>query len=272
MQGRFAIFFVLALSLLASESYSAEYFFVDSTFCPLICDPGEDGREGYVIDILRDALSEHGHTLTFSILPYRRAISMVRNGSADALPAIYHSDAPDLLVGSSVISPGSNQLFMRSDVYRDMGPLVNWSEMSLAVVDGYTFNNRALDEHLEKSRAEGSNQVTFVTGKESYERLVELLFRGRVDAIVDDSAFIYHALNKYLNTVVDAPEVSIVNAAFISSGENVVAYGFVNMDRSLELMSIIDPFVLELYQTGRINDYTSPYGIVMEDGVVMPSD
>jgi ABC-type amino acid transport substrate-binding protein len=169
-----------------------------------------------------------------------------------------------------VVSPGVNQLFMRSDVYLGMESNINWNDLTIAVVAGYTFSNEAFDEYLDIARQTGSRKVIFVSGDNVYERLVEMLMRGRVDAIVDDSAFIYHAWHKYRDKLVDTPEFSIVSAGVIGTGENVVGYGLENKERSRELMAIIDPFVEALYQSGDINKFILPYGIKIEAGVITP--
>jgi hypothetical protein len=44
---------------------------VKPRFCLYICDPAIEGREGFVIDILRDALATNNHTMTFTIVPYK---------------------------------------------------------------------------------------------------------------------------------------------------------------------------------------------------------
>ena len=104
----------VSLLFFIDSAFSKEFQFVDAVFCPFICDPKVDGKEGFVIDILRDALATKNHTINFEIVPYKRALNMVRSGKAHALPDIYRADAPDLIISNSVIGLGNNQFFCQS--------------------------------------------------------------------------------------------------------------------------------------------------------------
>jgi len=263
--------YLAGLLLFASTIKAQEFNFVDSVFCPLICDPIEDQREGFLIDILRDALAESGHTLNFQIVPYKRALNIVSSGEADGLPAIYRTDAPDLLVGQSTISLGRNQFFIMSDTEWRFDGQNNWDEIRIAVVRGYTFGHTEFDAYLKSAEANRSDKVTFMSGSNTYERMVKMLISGRVDAILDDSAFIYYSLFKLLkdNNAMSSDDM-IITGGVISEGENVVAYSPANPEVSKLLKSIIDPFVSELYRTGRINDYVKHYGLTIKDGVTLP--
>lgn len=52
-----------------------------------------------------------------------------------------------------------------------------------------------------------------------------------------------------------------ISAGALSKGEHVVAYSPKHLDKATLLMSIIDPFVIDLYATGEINKYLARYGL-----------
>jgi len=241
--------------------FSEEFQFVDATFCPFICDPKVEGKEGFVIDILRDALATKNHTINFTIVPYKRALSMVRNGKAHALPSIYKMDAPDLIVGKTVIAIGNNQFFVRYDSDWKYTAIDSWKDISIGVIDGYTFNHQGFDKYLAHQKQRPNNKVVFISGENSYQRLFKLLISKRIDAILDDKAFIQYELNRFKaeNNLDTAPLV--ISAGTLSKGENVVAYSPKHAEISKLLIEIIDPFVTDLYKTGKIEKYLARYGI-----------
>lgn len=184
---------LLMLLMLTSHNVLAEEFqFVDSVFCPFVCDPEVDGKEGFVIDILRDAMATKGHSLKFTIVPFKRALRMVRSGQAHALPAIYQADAPDLIFGNSVIAIGHNHFFVRPNFDWHYNSENNWQEISLGVVDGYTYSHKKFDQYLANQKTTPNSKVMFISGANTYERLLNLLRSKRVDVILDDKAYIQY--------------------------------------------------------------------------------
>tara|TARA_R110000751_G_scaffold15290_7_gene49716 strand:- start:120115 stop:120882 length:768 start_codon:yes stop_codon:yes gene_type:complete len=241
--------------------YSEEFEFVDSVFCPFICDPKVDGKEGFIIDILRDALATKNHTFNFTIVPYKRALSMVRSGKAHALPAIYFEDAPDLIVGKSVIAIGNNHFFVRPDFDWKYTSEDSWEEVSLGVIDGYTYSHQKFDQYLAKQKTIPNSKVMFISGTNTYERLLTLLTTKRVDAILDDNAYIQYQMNGFSNKTNLHPLPQVMSAGALSKGQHVVAYSPKHLEIAETLIEIIDPFVIDLYATGKIKTYLSPYGI-----------
>jgi polar amino acid transport system substrate-binding protein len=253
--------FTMILLLFSKSVIADEFHFVSSTFCPFVCDPKVDAKEGFVVDILRDALASKNHTIDLTIVPYKRALNMVRSGKAHALPAIYKEDAPDLEVSQSVIAKGNNHFFVRPDSNWKYNALDNWQEMLIGVVDGYTFNHPKFDEYLAEQKKINS-QVVFINGDKPYQRLFQLLITKKIDAILDDKAYMQYELHRAnANFSADSSPPPIISAGALSKGQLVVAYSPKHPETTKLLMQIIDPFVVELYKTGKIDKYLRPYGV-----------
>lgn len=241
---------------------SEEFQFVDSTFCPFICDPAIEGKEGFVIDILRDALASKNHTMNFTIVPYKRALSLVRSGEAHALPDIYKEDAPDLITGKSILRLGNNQFFVRHDSNWRYSSPASWNDIVIGVIDGYTYADNAFDDYLTQQKNTENSKVMFIGGEHVYKRLLMLLLTKRIDAILDDNAFIQYELARFNRQNEGDNVFSVMSAGTLSvGGQHVVAYSPKHPEIAQQLMDIIDPFVINLYQTGEIKRYLAPYGI-----------
>jgi polar amino acid transport system substrate-binding protein len=249
------------LFLSSANVYSEEFQFVDAAFCPFVCNPKIDHKEGFIVDILRNALATKNHTFVLTIVPYKRALSMVRSGKAHALPAIYKEDAPDLIVGKSVIAIGNNHFFVRPDSDWRYTSEDSWQDIYIGIIDGYTFNHQKFDDYLAQQKNIKSNKVMFISGEETYQRLLKLLLTKRVDAILDDKAYIQYEMHRF-NTENELKNTPVViSAGNLSKGQHVVAYSPKHKDKAKLLMEIIDPYVIDLYKTGEIKKYTAPYGI-----------
>jgi polar amino acid transport system substrate-binding protein len=249
------------LILFSDNVYAEEFQFVDAAFCPFICNPKIDHKEGFIVDILRDALATKNHTLVLTIVPYKRALSMVRSGKAHALPAIYKEDAPDLLVGQSVIAIGDNHFFVRPDSDWRYTSEDSWRDIYIGVIDGYTFNHQKFDDYLAQQKKIKNNKVMFISGEKTYQRLLTLLLTKRIDAILDDNAYLQYETNRFSHENNLKGKALVMRAGNLSKGQHVVAYSPKHRDKAILLMEIIDPFVIDLYKTGEIKKYTAPYGI-----------
>lgn len=257
---------IVLLVLVPFHTQAREVLFVDAAFCPLVCNRQQTGKDGFVVDIIRDALEQSGHQLVFRTEPFQRALTLVRTGQADGLPAIYPNDAPDLLFGESVIAKGENAFFVRTDSPWRYNGTQNWTELRIAIIDGYTFNHPEFDQYVADVSKSRTGQVIRISGSNPYQRMLQMLISGRIDAILDDSVFIFYALSDLLKTHATNGELPIKNAGLLSEGQNVVAYSPVNPESSAELIRIIDPFIRKVYQSGKINDYIKPYGLeITED-------
>ncbi len=66
-------------------------------WCPYNCQPNSAGKEGILIELLRDALSPLGHTIDYALLPWKQAVADVRTGQFNVVIGIAEDDSVGLL-------------------------------------------------------------------------------------------------------------------------------------------------------------------------------
>lgn len=101
----------------------------------------------------------------------------------------------------------------------------------------------------------------FFNGDNIYQRLLMLLITKRVDAVLDDKAFIQYQLQGLNPVKKQSALPAIISAGSLSKEQHVVAYSPKHLEKPQLLMEIIDPFVTDLYETGNTKEYLSRYGI-----------
>lgn len=67
----------------------ADFHFVTLQFPPLEYENDKHEAEGAVVEIVRTIMAKMGHTLDIRVLPWTRALQMVRTGQADAIFTAY---------------------------------------------------------------------------------------------------------------------------------------------------------------------------------------
>lgn len=79
----------LVLALFPSPGVAADFHFVTLQFPPLEYEDEAGRAEGAVVATVRSIMEKLGHTATIRVLPWTRALQMVRSGKADAIFTAY---------------------------------------------------------------------------------------------------------------------------------------------------------------------------------------
>jgi len=94
----------LCFTLPALRAETLRFATID--YCPFTCSPAtEGGKEGFMTDILREALEPAGYTLQIEMLPYVRAVKSVQEGVYDGIVVVGKDYAPDLVYRMSQRRP-----------------------------------------------------------------------------------------------------------------------------------------------------------------------
>ena len=94
-------------------------------------------------------------------------------------------------MGLAIIS-----FFVRADSDWKYTSPESWRDISIGVIDGYTFSHPEFDHYLAEQKKLRNKNVIFISGEQSYQRLLQLLLNKRVDAILDDKAFIQYEIGR----------------------------------------------------------------------------
>ena len=116
---RIMILTVLFLStlLIYSQLEAADYRFVTLEYPPLEY-IGDDGRpKGIAVDIIKEVMNSLGHTVEISVLPWPKALKMVREGEADAIFTIFKTPERETFLDYStdVLIPQVVALYVKKE-------------------------------------------------------------------------------------------------------------------------------------------------------------
>ena len=90
------LYFSIFYASFASETKTLRFATID--YCPFTCDPlTENGKEGFMTDVVRMAFEPAGYNIEIDMLPYARALSVVQCGKYDGIIVVGKNSAPTLI-------------------------------------------------------------------------------------------------------------------------------------------------------------------------------
>jgi polar amino acid transport system substrate-binding protein len=231
--------------------------FTTIDYCPFSCDPTkENGREGFMTDILRAALEEAGHSIEVTMLPYLRSVNAVVSGDYDGIIVIGQENAPDLIYPEVSIGVQRVAFFTRAESdwkYSGVGSLPG---AVIGIVSGYDYIDSELNQYFSENSE--SDRVVVLHGKSTIERGIKMLQTNRIDSYFEGEYSILYALEK----LGIRKNISI---AGYSSEEFTDITGFsLYNQKSAEYAQLLSDKIREMRQSGEYKKLIGSYGITSE--------
>ena len=210
-------------------------------------------EEGVLVDVAREVFEKEGLTVAYTLLPWRRAIELTREGKYSGLIGASKTDAPDFVFPSEELSRNYLSFYIRKDSTWEFRQKSDIEQISLGVIDGYDYRKWLLG-YIKVNR-EGFDKVQVMTGDQPLRRNILKLLDKRVDAIVDNEAVIINVARKM--GVIDrikpagyGTEPAYIYIAFSPSHPDSQKYA-----------RILSDGIARLRTSGRLADVLSKYGL-----------
>lgn len=163
---------------------------VADEWCPFNCEPGSD-EPGYVIEIARKVFGEAGHSLSYEVLPWKRAVIMTRQGKYNGVIGAVREEAEDFIFPKEEIDRASTDFFVRKgDPWRFDG-VDSLKKVRLGAILDYSYA-AVLDEYIANNR----NKVDLATGDDAIDRNLKKLVHGRIDVMLEQEVVVRYAAKR----------------------------------------------------------------------------
>jgi len=248
---------LLACALLLSPFAvcAEEIVFVNdaSPYCPFtVC---EDGKDGYVTDIVNAIYKDAGYSVRILNVPWNRAIAMVKDGSALGIINIAKKTAPALIFPHAEVARYNAVFFTRKSnpwVYNGLDSLKG---RRLGLIKNYSYgeNSPPLASFLKNS----ADSVDWFGGLNPLADIFRAIDSGSVDATVEDLAVGNYVLKK----AGEADKFKV--AGYVAKSEPVIGYvAFTNKNfKSQHLADVFDQGIVKLRKSGRLKTILADYGL-----------
>jgi polar amino acid transport system substrate-binding protein len=151
-------------------------------------------EEGFLVDVARAVFEAQGIKVAYSLLPWRRAVTLTHKGNYNGLIGASKTDAPDFIFPAEELSRNVLAFYVRTDSTWTFTQRSDIERVSLGVISGYDYRQWLLDYIAAHGNAPEKIQV--MTGHQPLERNIKKLLGHRVDAIVDNEAVILYVARR----------------------------------------------------------------------------
>jgi polar amino acid transport system substrate-binding protein len=160
-------------------------------WCPYTCE-ADAAQQGYLVDLAREILSSHGHTLEYKVLPWSRAIEEARRGDVAGIIGAYTEDAPEFFFPAVQQSMVLDTFFVLKDKDWRYSGEESLLSQRVGIIKDYAYSDEFL-AYLEKYANDGT-KIEEADGEEALHTNIRKLLRARIDVIPEVAAvFWYHA-------------------------------------------------------------------------------
>lgn len=215
-------------------------------------DPGAVAP-GYMIEVLQEIFSPQGVTIDYKVMPWKRAISDVQNGTFDAVVGSDPEETPGLIFPKENFGVNLNGLYVKAGTTWRFTGAESLSQVRLGAIDGYSYSGR-VDDYLARNR--GGKQVFLATGDDALDKLLKMLQSGRIDAIIENVNVMTYTLRGA------GLENQVVSAGVNEQGRLPLYVAFSPRNtQAIIYARNFDEGIVRLRKSGRLKEILATYGL-----------
>lgn len=184
------MFVLVVLAWHAHASDKQTITVVADPWCPFTC-AKEDGKDGYLIDLVTAALAKHGVTVKYEIVPWTRAVEGTRQGAYDAVVGAFKGDAPDFVFTKKPQVYAENTAWVRLDDAWAYKGAASLEGRKLGAVADY-FYGSDMAEYLDKHSGD-KMAIQLLGGDNALSLNLRKLLAKRIDVLIEEK----HVVQEY---------------------------------------------------------------------------
>lgn len=222
-------------------------------WCPYDCIPEQNnGKVGYLGDLLVETMKARGHNVEFVKVNYARGLELVREGKLDGTMACFREEAPDFIFPDFPLGKSNSTFFsLKNSSWKYTGAESLKEAKMIGIIDGYDY----VDPTVMKYLNENPNNVLAMKGEKPLERLLEMLISGRITTIIEDKSVLEYKISQMGKA--DLVEISGVTDAVI----DVFSSFSPKIKNSKEYAKILSEETIKMRKDGRLQILLDKYGI-----------
>ena len=256
---RYLRFFLLfgwaSICLFPSSTWSKTIRFATIDYCPFTCDPlKEEGKEGFMTDVLREVFEPIGYTLEIEMLAYARAVSLVQDGTYDGIVVVGKDFAPELLYPDMPTVIQRVAFMVNAGEPWEYTGIDSLPQVTVGIVKGYHYVVPDLVTYFEKER-NNQARVLVIHGEGTTKRGIRLLQAKRITTFLEGEYSAMYELKKMGNT----ETVSI--AGYTAEGFHDYSGFSPHNPDAVKYAQILSDSLAKLKKSGRLEDIINSYGV-----------
>lgn len=171
---------------LTPEEKARPIVIASDPWCPYACDPEADGREGYMVDMIREIFEGAGLKVEYRVVNFAMMKRMARDGSATALPGAATTMDGAIRLPSLAQGNSANAVALSRSLSFKFHKPQDFEPFRLGVIKDYDYGG-ALQSYVDQNN-QNPDRILVLSGF-GYSHLVQglrMLTAGRMDMLLDD--------------------------------------------------------------------------------------
>ena len=221
---------------------------VADEWCPYNCHPSAK-KPGFLIEIAKAVFASHGHTVSYKVFPWARAVSDTREGRYDAIIGALLNDAPNFIFPTEEIGY-SQQGFYRHGTQWKYTNISSLKHQRFGTARGYSYG-KAIDNLI----ASGAIKTEPVGGAAPLKQNIRKLFMGRIKLLIAEKSVMEYTLqNMHLKSGVQF-------AGTPDPGHSVYIAFSPSKPKSKEYARIFTTEMRKMRTSGKLKSILDRYGV-----------
>ncbi len=240
----------LALTLLTTGFAIAETITIRTdTWAPYTDAPGN--KPGYMTEVAKAIFTAKGYGIDYQLMPWTRCLDAVKKGTYDAVLGTDPSESPTFIYPAEALGINQNGFYVKKGSYWKYTGGDSFKTIRLGIIDGYGYFPE-LNSYIETYKG---NKRFKATGDDALAKLLKMLKAGRLDAIIDNMNVMSATLqdDKLTDVIVNAGEVDYIDSIYMAFSPA--------KDSSKEYSKIFDEGLVELRNSGKLQEILARYGL-----------
>ncbi len=244
---------ILGATLLASAAFADTISLRADEWCPYDCQPNSD-KPGFMIEIAKEVFGKAGHTVDFQLLPWKRTLQQVAEGTYSAAVGASPDDSKEkglILPAVEQGMSGNVYITLKDNAWKFEGAS-SLEKIKLGVIAGYSYSDE-IDKYIATSK-DKPQQVQAVSGDDALTINLKKLDAGKIDVVIEDKAVV----------LLKAKEMGLSDKIKIAGedkqGPVYIAFGAKN-PKSKEYADMLSSGTEELRKSGKLKEILAKYGL-----------
>jgi len=248
--------FITFLCFLSIDIYSSDTLNVAvHEFCPFLCEGSkENGKEGYVVEILRDIYEKEGYQLHFHVVSYEEGILGTERGEYDLMPMLNVHSSDKMILSKKTCAALVQNFYVLKGKNWEYNGIESLQDSKIGTILGYNYSilDTAYEAYLQENSRTESPTVFYVDTDNSVTTIIEMMKKGEITTF-NECSFIVDYLLKKMNLT---EEFKI--AGSLGTLNNYIGFSPKRTD-SEKLSEMFDTGIQELRKTGKLDSILNCY-------------
>ena len=252
---RIALLAILILLLQQNVVIAERLIVAAIDYCPYQCVPEkEDGKVGYVTEILRVIYERAGYDITFQRTPYKRGVQGVERGEYDLMPNVNSGHSKKIIFSKHRNGVLQQNFYVKKGEKWKYCGIESLRDITVGSVIGYDYSSFSPEYESYLQKHQNSQAVQYVGGAYGPMTNLKKILKGRITTFNEDKYLFEYLTGKC--GLKDEFELAG------TLGKNMQYVGFApNNPRSEHLAEIFDEGITELRKSGELKRILAKYNL-----------